>query len=68
MPSSVIRSFSYDEHTHALDVRFVSGLHYRYMGVPEAIAQGLASAPSKGVYFNEHIRDGFVFERRWGGV
>jgi hypothetical protein len=64
MPSSVIRTFSYDERTHTLAVLFVSGLRYRYAGVPEAIAQGLATAPSKGAYFNDHIRDNFKFERR----
>jgi lysyl-tRNA synthetase class 2 len=64
MPSSVIRSFDYDDRTRALDVLFVSGLRYRYSDVPEDIALGLAAAPSKGVYFNNHIRDSYAFERR----
>jgi hypothetical protein len=66
MPSSVIRSFSYDERARTLDVLFVSGLRYRYADVPESIAQGLATASSMGVYFNAHIRDHFTFERLRG--
>lgn len=68
MPSSVIRSFFYDKRACTLDVLFVSGLRYQYADVPENIAEGLAEAPSKGIYFNEHIRDEFVFERRRSGV
>lgn len=66
MPSSVIRTFVYDKRTRALDVLFVSGLRYRYSDVPEDVALGLAAAPSKGVYFNDHIRDHYLFERRRG--
>lgn len=68
MASSVIRRFWYDKRARTLDVLFVSGLRYRYAGVPESIAQGLAAAPSMGVYFNDHIRDEFMFERRRGEV
>jgi hypothetical protein len=64
MASSVIRSFSYDECARTLDVLFVNGLRYRYADVPENIAEGLAAASSKGAYFNDWIRDGFVFKRQ----
>jgi hypothetical protein len=64
MPSSVIRSFSYNARDRTLDVLFVSGLRYRYADVPEDIAQDLAAAPSKGGYFNDHIRDRYDYERR----
>ncbi len=61
MPSSVIRGWHYDATTRTLDVRFVSGRRYRYREVPPEIAQGLAEAPSKGIYFNRRIRDRYAF-------
>jgi hypothetical protein len=63
MPSSVIRSYFYDRPNRDLHVLFVSGMRYRYAHVPEDVALGLAAASSKGTYFNEYIRDHFVFER-----
>jgi hypothetical protein len=63
MPSSVIRDWSYDEGQQALDIRFVSGRRYRYHDVPERLASGMREARSKGIYFNEHIRDRFAFTR-----
>lgn len=67
MPSSVIRSFSYDENARHLDVLFVSGTRYRYFDVPEEIAYGLGAASSKGVYSNEHVRDRYHYKRRRKG-
>lgn len=67
MPSSVIRSHWYDENTRSLDVLFVSGLCYRYADVPKEVAEGLGGAPSKGVYFNDHIRDHYAYERQRKG-
>lgn len=67
MPSSVIRSHWYDESTRSLDVLFVSGLRYRYADVPQEVAEGLGAAPSMGVYFNDHIRDRFAYERQRKG-
>jgi hypothetical protein len=63
MPSSVIRKFSYIAEKNALEITFVSGKRYRYLGVPEALYQQLGEAFSKGEFFNEHIRDYFAFER-----
>lgn len=67
MPSSVIRSYSYDERTRSLDVMFVSGLRYRYADVPREVAEDFGAAPSLGVYFNDHIRDHFAYERQRKG-
>jgi hypothetical protein len=63
MPSSVIRKFSYIAEENALDITFVSGKRYRYLGVPEVLYQQMRHAFSKGEFFNEHIRDHFAFER-----
>jgi hypothetical protein len=63
MPSRVIHSFSYHEDDRRLIVRFVGGRVYSYAEVPAEIAKGLASAPSRGRYFGEHVRDRFAFDR-----
>lgn len=59
MPSSVIRRFVYDPAKRALWIEFVTGRRYVYEDVPDEVAQALASAFSKGSYFNSRIRDQF---------
>lgn len=39
------------------------GRLYIYEDVPEALYDALMQAPSKGAFFNEHIRDAFHFTR-----
>jgi hypothetical protein len=56
VPSSVIRRFTYDPATAALDVEFVSGKRYRYLEVPSELAQAFRSAFAKGRFFNARIR------------
>jgi len=62
MPSSVIRSYRYDPQAETLDVTFVSGRRYRYVGVPAKIVHAFEQAESKGRFFNVHVRDVFAFE------
>nr|WP_166178257.1 KTSC domain-containing protein [Altererythrobacter segetis] len=62
MPSTVIRRFDYDPRAQALDVEFVSGRRYRYVGVPEDVAAAFREAFSKGRFFNARIRDLFQCE------
>ncbi len=61
MPSTVISRFIFDPAKRELWVEFVTGRRYVYEGVPEGVAQALASAFSKGAYFNSRIRDHFEF-------
>jgi len=61
MPSSVIKSFSYDPATSALNIIFVSGNIYVYENVPEAVYLKLKSAESKGRFFNSRIKNKYVF-------
>ena len=61
MPSSVIRSWTYDEAAHRLAIEFVSGRLYAYHDVPPRIAEGMRKAISKGSFFNRRIRDRFRF-------
>lgn len=63
MPSTVIARFAYRPDQHQLDVTFVSGRRYRYLNVPDGVAEAMAQAFSKGEFFNAHIRDHFAFER-----
>ncbi|MES2494951.1 MAG: KTSC domain-containing protein [Pseudomonadota bacterium] len=64
MPSSVIRNFAYNPPARRLDIEFVSGRRYSYHDVPMSVASALTSAPSKGQFFNERIRDRFDVSRR----
>ena len=64
MPSTVISSFSYDQATEILHVKFVSGLEYDYKKVPEKIYLDMKQSRSKGVYFNHHIKGKYQFEKR----
>jgi KTSC domain len=63
MPSSVIRSYHYDPVRRRLELQFISGRRYRYHDVPEETWRAMRQAFSKGVFFNEHIRDHFRFTR-----
>ncbi|MBO9576939.1 MAG: KTSC domain-containing protein [Sphingobium sp.] len=64
MPSTVIRSYTYDPARSRLDIEFVSGQAYSYFGVPEPVVSGLKEAFSKGRYFQAHIRDHFAYRRK----
>ncbi len=63
MPSSVIRTFFYDVESLRLTVIFQSGRRYVYEAVPEIVYRELAASRSKGVYFNENIRDRYQYRR-----
>jgi len=59
MPSSVIRRFAYDPAKRALWIEFVTGRRYVYEDVPGDVAEAFGLALSKGIYFNQRIRDDF---------
>jgi lysyl-tRNA synthetase class 2 len=63
MPSSVIRTFSYDPSQRRLDVVFTSGRRYIYQDVPAEVFESMRAAFSKGEFFNRHIRDRFRYTR-----
>ncbi|WP_157218628.1 KTSC domain-containing protein [Flavisphingomonas formosensis] len=63
MPSSVIRAFNYLPDVARLEIEFLSGRRYVYLGVPADKAAALQKARSKGRFFNRHIRDHFPFLR-----
>lgn len=55
--STTIEAVGYGPHTRRMRIRFEQGRAYDFCGVPQHIFEGLMSAPSKGTYYNEHIRD-----------
>jgi lysyl-tRNA synthetase class 2 len=63
MPSTVIRSFDYDDAKRELTVVFQSGRCYVYLDVPDTTFRAMQSAFSKGDFFNTHIREQFQFVR-----
>lgn len=59
--SSAIRRAEYDPGSQMLKIWFVeSGGPYDYFQVPQHVFAGLCRAPSKGTYFNNHIRDRYT--------
>jgi len=57
MPSTVIRHVHYKPELKELSVWFAgSGERYKYFDVPGEVASSFTYAPSRGRYFNEHIR------------
>jgi len=63
MPSTVIRSFSYDPANAELLIVFQSGRKYVYCDVPEEIYTTMKAAFAKGEFFNRHVRDHYSFRR-----
>jgi hypothetical protein len=63
MPSTVIRSFRYDETRKILTITFVSGAQYRYWRVPRPVVVDFKNAPSKGHFFSYYIRGIYPFRK-----
>jgi hypothetical protein len=59
--SSVMTFVKYDDDASELDITFTSGKTYRYLKVPAEIYDGLLDAKSKGEFFNDNIKDDFVY-------
>jgi len=63
MPSTVIRSFVYNEEEETLIIEFVSGNRYRYLKVKKEVVDAFRSYREKGVFYNQHIKGKYAFER-----
>ena len=55
--SSTVKSIGYDRQTETLEIEFGSGRVYQYYGVPADLHERIMQAPSKGQFFNTHIKD-----------
>jgi hypothetical protein len=63
MPSTVIASYDYEPSTETLTIKFVSGLIYAYLKVPEEIFQAFKNYREKGVYLNKHIKNKYDYKK-----
>jgi hypothetical protein len=63
MPSTVIASFSYDEATAILLVKFVSGLQYQYLAVPASMYEDMRRSSAKGIFLNRFIKGKYQFRK-----
>jgi KTSC domain len=61
--SSMILAVGYDEDSATLEVEFASGAVCRYHGVEPDVYEGFRLAPSKGKFFNRHIKDAYPWEK-----
>jgi len=61
LQSTSLNAATYQDQRGFLELEFRSGAIYRYIGVPEQVYQELLSAESKGRYFNQHIRNRFIY-------
>ena len=62
LDSSVLAAMTYSRMA-TLDLRFRSGASYRYFAVPPHVVDRLIAAPSKGAYFNRHVKNQFRYQR-----
>lgn len=63
MPSSVVASYHYYPERSVLRVRFVSGMVYDYLHVPEKEYLAMKNATSKGSYLNRRIKTQYAFRK-----
>jgi len=61
--SSALRSVGYAAGSQTLAITFESGSTYEYSGVPRHVYEELLSAPSKGTYFNTHVKGRYSCRR-----
>ena len=61
--SESIAAIGYDDDAEALEVEFVTGRVYRYRGVSQDVFEDFRQAPSKGAFFNRHIKDAYAWEQ-----
>ena len=61
--SSSLKSANYDDRGSTLIIVFRNGGRYLYQDVPRALYEALLVAPSKGSYFDHHIKDRYRFSR-----
>lgn len=61
--SSDLASIGYEAATQTLEIEFKATGVYRYFSVPPATFAQLASTPSPGKFFLQHIKGKFAWEK-----
>lgn len=54
--SSNVAEVGYDPETKTLEVAFIKGGLYQYLGVPVSVYEGLLVAPSVGRYLDVNVK------------
>lgn len=54
--SSNIASVGYEQTTQTLEIEFLNGSIYQYLGVPLSIYSGLMSTRSYGSYLDQYVK------------
>jgi hypothetical protein len=63
MPSTAIRTLSYDDDSRTMFVGFVEGDLYAYFDVPAELYQAFRQARSKGRFFAYKVRPRFRYQK-----
>jgi len=63
LKSTSLNAATYQDQSACLELEFRSGAIYRYRDVPAQTYQELLRAESKGGYFNQHIRNRFLYSK-----
>lgn len=61
--SSLISRVGYVAEYKVLEIEFNDGRSYQYFGVPERVYKSLMVAESRGRYFNDRVRDAYIYGR-----
>ena len=61
--STSIAATVYDAENFILEIEFLSGTIYQYFSVAPEVNEAFLQAPSKGSFFNQHIRNHFLFTK-----
>jgi hypothetical protein len=67
LPSTAIKTFSYDLETRTLFVTFIDGDLYAYRGVEAETYQAMRAVVSKGRFFARHVRGRYAYAKLDGG-
>ena len=68
MPSTAIRTLSYDEETRTLFVTFNDGDVYAYFETPPQVYAAFRAADSKGGFFAREIRGRYRYQQVPRGI
>ncbi len=63
LDSTTLVAAAYDDSAETLQLDFRDGTRYIYSGVVPGLYRGLLRAVSKGLFFNQHIRDHFPYAK-----
>ena len=68
MPSTAIRTFSYDSESRTLFVTFIDGDLYAYKTVEPETYAAMTATISKGRFFSRRIRGHYAYAKLDGGA